>query len=71
MKTFKQYFLTEMAKKKKNKKPIETTLAKGPEFSMSGKGKSGLMQTDRKDFKRKKQRKEGKDVAKKAMRGEY
>jgi len=71
MQTFKQYF-EEMAKKRKKKeKNIHTSIARGPEFAMVGAGKSGLMQADRKEFKRKKERKEGKDQARKAVRGEY
>jgi len=69
MRTFKTY-LEEKSKKKKNK-PLETTISRGHEFGMVGAGRSGLMQTDKKRFKVKKQRKEGKNIARKAMRGDY
>lgn len=72
MKTFKEYFTEEMTKRKKKEKlPLVLTISKGHEFGMVGAGKSGLMQADRKDFKRKKQRKEGKEQERKALRGDY
>jgi len=66
--------LNEMAKskpKKKTTKDLQMNIARGAEFALAGAGKSGLMQVDRKDFKKKKQRKDGKADAKKAMRGDY
>ena len=62
--TFKDFF-EEMSKNNIQK------ISRGHEFGMVGAGKSGLMKADRKDFKRKKERKDGKSQAKKAMRGEY
>lgn len=74
MTTFKEYFITEMAKNKKKKqtiKDLQTNLSRGAEFSMVGAGKSGIIQSDKKGGKKRKERKEGKDQAKKAMRGDY
>jgi hypothetical protein len=68
MKSFKQYL---KEAKKKRQKNIHTSIARGPEFGMVGAGRSGLMQADQKQFKKKKQRKEGKAIARKALRGEY
>ena len=68
--SFKKY-LEESFKKKKNKKDSIMDIARGPEFAMAGAGKGGLMQADKKAFKKRKQRKEGKDQAKRAMRGDY
>ena len=69
MQTFKEFFITE--NKKKNRKPIELTYSKGAKFGMVGAGKSGIMQADRKEFRKKKERKEGKTQAKRAMQGDY
>lgn len=63
--------MTQKRKKKKKNKPIELTISKGHEYGMVGTGKSGLMQADKKEFKRKKQRKKGKEQERKALRGEY
>ena len=71
--TFKAY-LVEMSSKKNKKrsaKDLILSIPKGNQFGMVGAGKSGLMQADRKDFKRKSQRKEGKEIAKRAMRDDY
>jgi len=73
MKSFKEFFteavLNEMKKKKKKKK--EAIPARGADFGTVGAGKSGLMQVDTKEFSKKKNRKQGKDQARNAMRGEY
>mgnify|MGYP003646961938 CR=1 FL=1 len=74
MTTFKEYFITEMAKNKKKKqtiKDLHTNLSRGPEFSMVGAGKSGVMQSDKKGGKKRRERKEGKEQTDNAMRGEY
>jgi len=71
MQTFKQYFEEMNKNKHKGKNKDKYSYSKGPEFAMIGAGKSGLMQADKKEFRRKKERKEGKDQARKAMRGEY
>ena len=69
MRSFKEYF-EEMSKKKK-KKDIVTSLSRGHKFAMAGAGKGGLMQADKKTFKKKKERKEGKEQERKAVRGDY
>ena len=53
--------------KTKRKKPMETSISRGVEFSMAGKGKSGIMQADRKEFKCKQERKIGKDIIRNAI----
>ena len=60
MKSFKEFFITEMAKKKKKKKPIEMSFAKGEEFGMVGAGRSGIDQKDKKGFNNKKDRRDSK-----------
>jgi len=69
MQSFKDFFITEMSKK--NKKPAILSIKRGADFAMLGAGKSGLMQSDKKQFKKKAERKQGKDIAKRAMRGDY
>lgn len=68
MKTFKQ-FLTENKKKKDKNKDLK--ISRGHEFGMAGAGKAGLMQADTKRSRKKKQRKEGKDLSRKYTRGDY
>jgi len=57
--------------KKKKKKHIIMSIPKGYKFAMVGVGKSGLMQADKKEFKRKKERKKGKDQIKNELHNEY
>lgn len=60
MKSFKEFFITEMSKKKKKKKPIEMSFGKGPEFALAGMGKAGLDQKDKKGVNNKKDRRNSK-----------
>ena len=55
----------------KKKKHIIMSIPKGYKFAMVGVGKAGLMQADKKEFKRKKERKKGKDQIKNELHNEY
>ncbi len=76
MKTFKEFFVTEMAKKNKNKKSanqgeILATMGIGGEAANTLlRRKAGAHRTQ-KSKELSKQRKQGKDIAKRAMRGDY
>ena len=73
MKTFREFFIesNQKRKRKRSKKRPELSIARGHEFGTAGAGKAGLMQADKKEFRKKKQRKEGKDQARNAMREDY
>mgnify|MGYP006992563766 CR=1 FL=1 len=53
--------------KPKKKKSLILSIARGHEFSMVGSGRSGLMKVDKKEYKRKKERNQGKLMIKQAL----